>query len=174
MVTIVQVTTDVQRRQTQELLAEYFDYLSREVDKVDASEMDSVPPLSGYRDEIANLPGRYAPPDGRLLLAQVDAQATGCVGLYKFDEGVCEIKRLWVRPAFRGHKIGRLLVTALIDEARSIGYHSILLSTVDVLESALALYRSFGFEIIPPYFDMPEEMLAHEIFMKLDLSPKSG
>lgn len=168
MVTVVQVTTDDQIHKTQELFVEYFDFLRTDVDKVD--DLDAVPPLAGYREEIASLPGRYSPPDGRLLLATDDDKAAGCVAFYQLDEGVCEVKRLWVRPNFRGKKVGRILVERLIDEARQIGYQAIVLSTVDVLKEAIGLYRSFGFEVIKPYYEMPEEMLAHEIFMRLDLS----
>jgi ribosomal protein S18 acetylase RimI-like enzyme len=92
------------------------------------------------------------------------------VAFYKLDDGVCEVKRLWVRPNFRGKKVGRILVERLIDEARQIGYQAIVLSTVDVLKEAIGLYQSFGFEVIKPYYEMPEEMLAHEILMRLDLS----
>ena len=168
MVNVVQVMTDDQIHKTQELFVEYFDFLRADVDKVD--DLDAVPPLAGYREEIASLPGRYGPPDGRLLLALDDDKTAGCVAFYKLDEGVCEVKRLWVRPQFRGKKVGRILVETLIAEARQIGYQTIVLSTVDVLKEAIGLYQSFGFEVTEPYYEMPEEMLAHEIFMRLDLS----
>ena len=89
---------------------------------------------------------------------------------YKFNDGVCEVKRLWVRPQFRGKKISRALVETLIEEARKIGYASMVLSTVDILKEAIVPYQSLGFETIAPYYAMPEAMLAHEIFMRLDLS----
>ena len=116
MVNVVQATTDDHIHKTQELFVEYFDFLRTDVDKVD--DLDTVPPLAGYREEIASLPGRYGPPDGRLLLAMDEDQAAGCVAFYKLDEGVCEVKRLWVRPNFRGKKVGRILVETLIEEAR--------------------------------------------------------
>jgi len=170
MVTVLQATTDDQIHKTQELFVEYFDFLRADVDKVD--DLNDVPPLAGYREEIASLPGRYAPPDGRLLLAFDEAEAAGCVAFYKLDEGVCEVKRLWVRPNFRGKKIGRILVETLIEEAQYSGYAAIVLSTVDVLTEAIALYQSLGFEQIEPYYEMPEGMLAHEVFLKLDLAQK--
>ncbi len=169
MVIIMQVVTDEQIRQAQELFTEYFDFLRTDVD-TSVDDLDDVPPLAGYRDELASLPGKYGPPDGRLLLAQHEAEIAGCVAFYKLRDGVCEVKRLWVRPQFRGKKISRALVEALIEEARKIGYTAMVLSTVDVLKEAISLYQSLGFEIIAPYYDMPEAMLAHEIFMKLDLS----
>lgn len=167
MVSIMQVATNEHIRQTQELFVEYFEFLRTDVDKVD--DLDTVPPLAGYRDEIAGLPGRYTPPDGCLLLAQEAGEGAGCITFYKLEEGICEVKRLWVRPRFRGKRVGRLLVETLIGEARRLGYHTIRLSTVDVLTDAIALYQALGFAPIPPYFDMPPDMLAHEIFLQLDL-----
>jgi putative acetyltransferase len=168
MVTVVQVSTDDHIHKTQELFVEYFDFLRSDVDKVD--DLDDMPPLAGYQEEIASLPGRYGLPDGRLLLAFDETEVAGCVAFYQLDEGVCEVKRLWVRPNFRGKKIDRILVETLIEEARQIGYATIVLSTVDVLKEAIGLYQSFGFEVNEPFYEMPEEMLAHEIFMRLDLS----
>lgn len=168
MITITQATTDEHIRQVQVLFAEYFEFLRTDVDNY-LDDLESVTPLSGYTEEMATLPGRYAPPDGRLLLAQVDGKAAGCVGLYKFCDGVAEPKRLWARPQYRGMKIGRRLVESLIEEARQIGYTSILLSTADKLTEAQSLYASLGWQLTEPYFDGPEEMMAHEIFMKLDL-----
>ena len=168
MVTIVQAVTEEHIRQVRELFTEYLDFLRTDVD-TSVSDLDDVPPVAGYREELANLPGKYAPPDGRLLLAQVEGQAAGCVALYKLGDGVYEVKRLWVRPMFRGKKISRRLVEMLIAEAREMGYTTMMLSTVDILKEAISLYTSLGFETTAPYFDMPAVMLAHEIFMKLDL-----
>jgi GNAT superfamily N-acetyltransferase len=169
MLTIEQAVTADQIRQVQDLFIEYFDFLRTDVDNY-LTDLNEATPLAGYEEEIAGLPGKYAPPDGRLLLAQVDGQAAGCVGLYKFSDGVCELKRLWTRPQFRGKKVGRSLVEALIEQARQIGYTSVLLSTVVVLKEAQALYASLGFELTDPYFDGPAEMMAREVFMKLDLA----
>lgn len=169
MLAIVQVETDEHIRLARELFLEYFDFLRTDVDKVD--DLDQVPPLTGYKEEIAGLPGRYAAPEGRLLLALVEGEAAGCVAFYKLDDGVCEVKRLWTRRQFRGKKVGRTLVETLIAEARASGYTTMLLSTVDVLTEAIALYRSLGFQDTAPFFDMPPDMLAHEIFLKLELAP---
>lgn len=169
MLTIVQAVTEAHLHQVRALFAEYFDFLRSDVDTY-LEDLDEVTPLTGYREEMAGLPGRYAPPEGRLLLAQVDGQGAGCVAFYKIDDSTCEIKRLWTRPQYRGQKIGRALVEALIDEARRSGYRAMILSTVDILKEARALYESLGFEPIAPYFDGPPEMMAHEVFMRLDLA----
>lgn len=108
----------------------------------------------GFQDfeaELAGLPGAYAPPRGRLLLAFHDDRAAGCVALREIEEGVCEMKRLYVRPDFRALKIGRALAEAVIAEAREIGYGSMRLDTVPSMGRAQDLYRSLGFREIPPY-----------------------
>jgi GNAT superfamily N-acetyltransferase len=168
MITIVQAATETEIQQAQELFVEYFEFLRSDVDNT-VDDLDEVPPLAGYRDEIARLPGKYAAPEGRLLVAQYESEAAGCVAFYKFGAGICEVKRLWTRPQFRGRKVGRMLVERLIAEARTSGYSSMILSTVDVLKEAISLYRSVGFEITTPYYELPPEMLEHEIFMKLEL-----
>ena len=165
MLTIEQAVTADQIREVQTLFTEYFEFLRTDVDNY-LTDLNEVTPLAGYAEEIAELPGRYAPPAGRLLLAQYDGESAGCVALYKFSEGVCELKRLWARPQFRGKKVGRALVESLIEQARQIGYTTILLSTVVVLKEAQALYTSLGFELTEPYFDGPAAMMEREIFMK--------
>ena len=110
------------------------------------------------------LPGRYAPPDGRLLLARCDGQTVGCVALRKIGDDLCEMKRLFVRPAFQGQGVGRALAEAIIEQARQIGYKRMWLDTV--MEPAKALYRSLGFTEIPPYQEVPIEGV---VFMELKL-----
>ncbi|MBI1278299.1 MAG: GNAT family N-acetyltransferase [Anaerolineaceae bacterium] len=168
MLSVVRAATDEQIQHIRELFAEYFDFLRTDVD-TDVGDLNDVPPLAGYEEEMATLPGRYAAPDGCLLLAEYEGKAAGCVAYYKLEDGICEIKRLWVRPSFRGKKISRVLVETLIEEARKRGYAAIVLSTVDILKEARTLYESLGFTTTAPYYEMPEAMLAHEVFMRLDL-----
>ncbi len=117
--------------------------------------------------EIGDLPGLYSPPDGCLLLARRDGQAVGCVALRRFDDDICEMKRLYVRPAFIGLGIGRTLATAIIDEARRLDYRKMRLDSIaDRMAEAVSLYRALGFREIPPYGDHPE---GCSLFMELDL-----
>lgn len=110
--------------------------------------------FQGFDQELANLPGKYASPDGRLLLARNEVQNTlmGCVALRKLDDEVCEMKRLYVTPDARGHGVGRALVLRVIQDAASIGYLRMRLDTVPgKMDSAIGIYRTFGFQEIPPY-----------------------
>jgi GNAT superfamily N-acetyltransferase len=123
-----------------------------------------------FEAELAELPGEYAAPYGRLLLAVVDGPA-GCVGLRGGSAGDCEMKRLFVRPCYRKAGVGRALVAAIIAEARSIGYRRILLDTLPGMAAAQALYRSFGFVDCPAYTYNPVEGAR---FMRLDLGRGEG
>ncbi|HEY3246350.1 MAG TPA: GNAT family N-acetyltransferase [Phycisphaerae bacterium] len=104
-----------------------------------------------FECELATLPGDYAPPRGRLFLATADELVGGCVALRPIEGDVCEMKRLYVRPAYRGGGVGRALATRVIDEARRIGYARMRLDTLPEMSEAVALYRSLGFREIPSY-----------------------
>lgn len=115
--------------------------------------------FQGFEDELAALPGDYAAPRGTLLLAVVDGEIAGCCALRPLDSAdypdASEMKRLYVRRAFRGFGLGRQLVEATLDAARQSGYHCVLLDTLDDMEAARALYEDFGFTEIPPYYHSP-------------------
>jgi putative acetyltransferase len=123
--------------------------------------------FQSFDKELAGLPGGYAPPDGRLLLAEFENQLAGCIALRKLGAGICEMKRLYVRPSFRGKRLGRVLAETIINEARTIGYQSMRLDTVDpVMKDAIAMYRKLGFREIAPYCVNPNPGV---IYMELEL-----
>ena len=122
--------------------------------------------IQHYEDEIRDLEAKYGRPDGRLYLALWEGEAAGCIALRKLDDGCCEMKRLYVRPAFRGHRIGDALVDRIIQDAKAIGYRYMLLDTLPFLESAIHMYQKRGFYEIPCYNDSPVETT---IFMQYDL-----
>ena len=123
--------------------------------------------FQNFDQELKNLPGDYAPPDGRLLLATEDDQLAGCIALRKLAPGICEMKRLFLRPSYRGQGRGKALVEAIIDEARKLGYTQMRLDTLPGrMDKAIALYQSIGFVEIDPYCENPVEGAK---FMELDL-----
>jgi putative acetyltransferase len=124
--------------------------------------------FQGFDKELAGLPGAYAPPGGRLLLAYRGEEVAGCVALRALQSGICEMKRLYVRPEYRASGVGRLLAERLIQEARTAGYKRMRLDSLPVMQSALRLYQKLGFQEIPPYTPNP---LKGAVFLELQLDP---
>ena len=122
--------------------------------------------IQNYSDEMEHLESKYGLPEGRLYLDYCDEELAGCIGLRKIDNQNCEMKRLYVRPKFRGRKIGNLLVEKIIDDAKKIGYSHMLLDTLPFLKSAIHMYKKYGFYEIDSYNDSPMDT---SIYMKLDL-----
>jgi ribosomal protein S18 acetylase RimI-like enzyme len=123
--------------------------------------------FQSFEKELAELPGVYVPPAGRLLIAVNESQTAGCIALRKIADGVCEMKRLYVRPGFRGTGLGHTLAEAIILAAREIGYQRMRLDTLPgKMDRAIAMYRSLGFKEIGPYYDNPVESA---LFMELEL-----
>jgi len=161
MLTIVQAETAAQVATARELIEEY------------AAWLDFKLCFQGFEDEMRSLPGKYAPPAGRLLLALWDGKPAGVIALRPLDEpGLCEMKRLYVRPEFRGHKIGRMLAEQVIREAADIGYSRMRLDTVaGQMDSAIAMYRKLGFKETDPYYQTP---VGHTLFMELALTRRQA
>lgn len=136
-----------------------------------AASLDVDLCFQGFEDELALLPGDYAEPRGALLLAWVDGVVAGCCALRPLDSSdytnAAEMKRLYVRKAFRGLGLGRQLTEAILDSAHKAGYSCVLLDTLDDMESARALYEDLGFEEIPPYYHNPHAG-AHYLKVEID------
>ncbi len=156
MAKLIQPTTPEHLSQVKQLIIEYASWL----------EVDLC--FQGFQEELATFPGSYVPPKGSLLLAIEEGQPVGCVALHEFESGIAEMKRLFVRPAFRGKHIGRQLAQGIIDEARRIGYTRLRLDTLTTLREANELYRSLGFHPCDSYRYNP---LEEVVFLELDLSP---
>jgi ribosomal protein S18 acetylase RimI-like enzyme len=152
---LTQAESPVQIGQARELFLEY------------AQSLGFSLCFQNFDQELAGLPGDYAAPEGRLLLAEYASQLAGCVALHRLEPGICEMKRLYLRPQFRGNRLGRALADSIITEARQIGYQRMRLDTVEpVMKDAVAMYRKIGFREIAPYCQNP---IAGALYMELQL-----
>jgi putative acetyltransferase len=150
---IVQAQSPTQIAQVRELFLEY------------AQSLGFSLCFQNFDQELAGLPGDYAPPEGRLLLANSDGEPAGCVALHRLTEEICEMKRLYLRPRFRGKGAGRALAETVIAQAQTQGYRRMRLDTVEpVMKDAVKLYRQLGFEEIAPYRPNP---VAGALYMEL-------
>jgi ribosomal protein S18 acetylase RimI-like enzyme len=123
-----------------------------------------------FAEELHNLPGEFAEPRGRLLVAEEDGKIAGCVALRDLGEGACEMKRMFVYSEFHGRGVGQLLGRALVGEARAIGYRKMLLDTGPAQREAQGLYRKLGFKDAEPYYELSAELRNWLVFMELDLA----
>ena len=156
MLEIIQAETNEQVEQARQLFREYESWLGLDLC------------FQGFAQELRYLPGKYAPPDGRLLLAYADEELAGCIAMRKLDDGICEMKRLFVRNGFRGQKIGVHLIEKLIEEARLEKYSKMRLDTFPPkMGKAVSLYEAHGFRPIAPYYDNPYEGV---LYMEADLT----
>lgn len=152
---LVQATSETEVQEARKLFEEYHEWLGLNLC------------FQNFEGELASLPGDYVPPDGRLILATKNEEVAGCIALRKLDDGVCEMKRLYVRPTFRGTGLGRLLVISLIETAKEIGYRKMRLDTLPgKMDRAIAMYLRLGFKHTDPYYFNPVENAA---FMELEL-----
>ncbi len=163
-VLISQVRTPDEIEAVRELLREYTAWVFTL-----AAESEFAPTFHKLRQELATLPGIYAPPAGRLLLATHGGEAAGCIALKPHDSTMAEVKRVYVRPGFRGLAIGQRLIAAVVVEARLAGYRRLFLDSHASMTKAHALYEAAGFRRMPPPPDFPEELKSIVIFMEMEL-----
>ncbi|MGC2236610.1 MAG: GNAT family N-acetyltransferase [Pyrinomonadaceae bacterium] len=156
MIEIIQPETPEQIEEARALFREYEAWLGLDLC------------FQGFEAEVANLPGKYALPDGRLFLVLAGERAAGCIALRRLEKDICEMKRLYVREEFRSLGLGRTLIEKLIGEARKIGYKKMRLDTLpDKMAKAVKLYESYGFRAIPAYYPNPYD---DTLFMQLYLT----
>jgi len=162
MISVNQATTPQQITAVQELMREYLTWVSEQFP-------DTLPPLDEWEAELKNLPGVYTLPQGGLFLATVDDQPAGCVALKLKDETTGELKRMYVRPSFRGQQVGWHLGQKVLEEARAIGYKKVYLDSDEAMKPAHKVYEQLGFKYIPAPADLPKELVSVSVFMECEL-----
>jgi carbonic anhydrase len=161
---IAQITPETDLTEIRALLAEYMAW----TESVEGKARDA-PTFQDFDTELATLPGVYAAPAGRFFIARVDGRLAGCVAIKPHDGGVCELKRLYVRPEFRRQGLGERLARRAIDEARAIGYQRMILDSHISMTSAHAIYRALGFRDIEAPNGFPERFKPYVVFMEMSL-----
>lgn len=136
----------------------------------DRAMIDSYFDEDSYEAELRGLPGYYAPPDGALLVAEIEERVVGCVAMKRLDETRCEMKRLFVDPKAHGSGVGKALARAVIERAQELGYRRMLLDTGPKQVEAQGLYRRLGFRDAQPYYEMSQDLRNWLVFMEMDLS----
>jgi ribosomal protein S18 acetylase RimI-like enzyme len=170
MLKIVTAETGAQYDQVRQLLVEHIEWDTSQVAKMG---LDAQAALDFYyASGEEELPGVYAPPEGRMLLATHSARPAGCGAFHRMSPDTCEMKRMYVRPEFRQMRIGRQLTEILIAAAQQSGYGVMRLETTTFMDKAIAMYSSFGFRACPPYYEIPESFLPITVFMELNLPGK--
>jgi GNAT superfamily N-acetyltransferase len=168
MLKIVVAETETHFRQIRELMAELAAF---DISRVQELSLDTQAALDFYyASGEEELPGLYSPPRGCLLLATYGAETSGCAAFRRMTSDICELKRMYVRPEFRGKQIGWQLANNLIQAAREAGYRLMRLETTTYLEKAIALYSALGFRTCQPYYAIPEAFQKITVFMELDLA----
>jgi putative acetyltransferase len=168
MIDVSRATTPAQLDQVRSLIRAFVDW-HRQRRREDLELIDRYFDARAFEEELASLPGKYAPPKGRLLLATHDGQPAGCVALREIDADTCEMKRMFVYTQFQGKGVGRALSEAVIREARSIGYSLMRLDTSVRQIEAQTLYERSGFKRIEPYYELPEDVKNWLVFMEMRL-----
>jgi putative acetyltransferase len=168
MISVVRASTSEQLDDVRELMRAFVEWHRRR-NAADRSLVNGYFDAAAFEDELASLPGEYAPPTGCLLVATSDGGAAGCVALRGLGNGVCEMKRMFVRTNLHGRGVGRALATSVIDAARSLGFERMRLDTSAGQVEAIGLYESEGFVLIEPYYELPDHLREWLVFMELRL-----
>lgn len=168
MMRITDATTPGQLEAVRDLMRAFVGW-HRERHVEDLELIESYFDAPAFEAELASLPGKYAPPHGRLLLATIDDRPAGCVALRDLGAGACEMKRMFVYPDLHGQGVGRALGEAVIRAAAEAGYRTMLLDTSFRQAEAQGLYHRLGFRVIEPYYELPDQLRNWLVFMELDL-----